>query len=294
MRKVDEFHEGTWTATLYYDEHCSNPREDEDPEMRFLFLGFPHRSYTIGDEQLTGDDPFPCPDCDGEGVVTVSDGDIGVAALHDAPCTACDGYGVREATSLDELIEMVGKKYGARMVRPVHMIDHSGVTYRLGRGAFACDPGGWDSGTCGLILATHANLVARGGERWAAEITDEQLEQFLAAEIDEYSNWAGGDCYGYVVTDVNGAEADSCWGLIGYDYARSEALASLGCEAQKPDPPKLYEEPTDDEAVRIKRALREGGGSKLHFRLTERFPDLWAQVQDEMDFESGFNGDWWT
>jgi hypothetical protein len=174
---IEKFTEGGYTATLYHDEDCSNPREDD--EGKFLFLGFPHRSYEIGDEVL---DP--------------------------------ERY---EARTLDELIEAVRQEYKARLVRPVHMIDHSGVCYRLGQ----------DSGTCGLMVATNEALEIRGGKEWAATITDEQLEEWMAGEIDEYSKWANGECYGYVTRDVNGVEVDSCWGLIGYECAEEEAKQSL-------------------------------------------------------------------
>jgi hypothetical protein len=65
----------------------------------------------------------------------------------------------------------------------------------------------------------------------------------LTVEMDEYSTWAVGDCYGYVIeraetgdsdplavdiSDHNGWEhVDSCWGLIGEDYARTEAIRAL-------------------------------------------------------------------
>lgn len=235
---VDTFKCNGFTATLYYDPDCANPREDD--EGKFLFLGFPHRHYNIGDEQLTGDEAFPCPQCGGEGKVPEGDGNYEGAGYHEIECPACVGYGTREASSLDELIEMVGKKYGARLVRPVRMYDHSDVTYQLGRGAFACDQGGWDSGTCGLMVATRECLIYRGGEQWADEATDEQLEQWMASEVDAYSNWASGQCFGYITRDLNGDEVDACWGLIGWDYAEEEAMGSLAACATAPSPPKLY------------------------------------------------------
>jgi hypothetical protein len=37
----------------------------------------------------------------------------------------------------------------------------------------------------------------------------------LEAEAKEYTMWAQGDCWGFVIEDENGEHLDSCWGFIG-------------------------------------------------------------------------------
>jgi hypothetical protein len=44
----------------------------------------------------------------------------------------------------------------------------------------------------------------------------------LRSFVEEYDKWMRGDCYGYTIT-VGDEEQDSCWGFIGYDYAKEEA-----------------------------------------------------------------------
>lgn len=62
---------------------------------------------------------------------------------------------------------------------------------------------------------------------------------YLECEARAYRQWADGETYGWITeeikfwTDGDGGtlatweEVDSCWGLIGYDYARTAALEEL-------------------------------------------------------------------
>jgi len=60
------------------------------------------------------------------------------------------------------------------------------------------------------------------------------IELALSVEVDEWSAWARGDCYGYVVERATGddewEQTDSCWGFIGDDYARAEAMHAFDAE----------------------------------------------------------------
>ena len=116
-----------------------------------------------------------------------------------------------------ELIEYLKVKYDARVVLPVGMLDHSGVSYYIGGGAARSDPGGWDSGTCGFILDT-----PKGREECGTP--DYLIEEALTGEIQEYSAWAQGDCRGFVIEDQNGDEVESCWGFIGSDYCKEDVF----------------------------------------------------------------------
>lgn len=66
----------------------------------------------------------------------------------------------------------------------------------------------------------------------------------LDTDVDEYSTWAVGECYGYVIeraehddSDPLGLDisdhadwehVDSCWGMIGDEYAREAGMRALG------------------------------------------------------------------
>lgn len=64
----------------------------------------------------------------------------------------------------------------------------------------------------------------------------------IEAEIAEYQNWCDGEVYGYIIeksvdwvrkdnpeeTASTWEEVESCWGYIGYEYAKESALAEFG------------------------------------------------------------------
>ena len=130
------------------------------------------------------------------------------------------------ATRWTELCQYLKATYGARVILKVGIIDHSGVAYYIGGGPHPCDPGGLDSGTCGVIFDTTDRRKACGGES-DDYYTDEMITEQLTAEVEEYSQWASGQCYGYVITDSNGDEVVSCWGYIGYKDAKESASSAV-------------------------------------------------------------------
>lgn len=224
MNVVDTIkNEAGFYAELYYHEGASNPREDYDGH--FLFLGLRRRHYTIGDETIEHD--TACPKCDGQGEIALDD--------INEQCGLCVGNG--EAINLAMLAEMIEYTYKPLHMRAVGMIDHSGVSYYLGGGASIFDPGGWDSGTCGFILYLQEHKDAWGTP------DDADIDAQMAAEIQEYSDWANGEVYGVRIFDPNGDETDAeCWGLVGeyaWEYAREELATYTAADI----PEKLYAVP---------------------------------------------------
>ena len=45
-------------------------------------------------------------------------------------------------------------------------------------------------------------------------------------DLETYSEWANGEVYGYTLTDADGNEVDSLWGMYGFDYCQAEANAA--------------------------------------------------------------------
>lgn len=128
-------------------------------------------------------------------------------------------------------------------VLPLWLLDHSGTAYRVGKAnPFSCP---WDSGRVGIIaLKVEEFSTGLDLDRVAGEIAE------------EYSDWANGNIWGYVVTDAGGQVLDSVGGFVGAHDAefgaleqgrealkqwRGEALAALAqtAEAERPD---LYAE----------------------------------------------------
>jgi hypothetical protein len=99
-------------------------------------------------------------------------------------------------------------------VIPLFLYDHSGTVYAPGRSnPFHCP---WDSGRVGIVALKRSEW-GNGKE------PDEKLIGYAAGIAAQYTSWANGECYGYVLLDAAGEELDSCWGFIGFDAAEAEA-----------------------------------------------------------------------
>ena len=96
------------------------------------------------------------------------------------------------------------------LVLPVYMIDHSGIALSLKDFG---DP--WDSGQVGIYHMSPSQLIEEYGED-TPEIR-ERATSAIKAEIEEYSEYVNGNCWGFVIEDENGNTVDSCWGFIGSD-----------------------------------------------------------------------------
>lgn len=160
------------SVRIWADDYPESPREDCNVGV---FVGFEHRSYNIGDRRPTF----------GE-----------LTALE---------YGGWSA-----LVKHLQRQYGARHVLKVGMIDHSGVSYYIGGGAHWSDSAGWDSGTCGYIFDTAETRERTGIVDQDIDGTIQftlgkvparvnAIEAALEAEIEQYSQWASGDVYGFTV-----------------------------------------------------------------------------------------------
>lgn len=205
------------TARLLVDEDCESPRQYSNVGK---FLGFPHRHYNIGDETF---DPerheIDCEACHGTGYADEDETE---------ECPECEGRGSFDLDTWERLEAYVRAEYGARVVLMVSMTDHSGVSYYEGRPR---DP--WDSGVAGVMFDTPEGVSECMGDG----ASDEQIAGALRCELEEYGRWASGECYGYVIEDEDGDTLDSCWGFIGFDYAKEtaeEALEACRAHARRP------------------------------------------------------------
>jgi hypothetical protein len=201
------------------DGYSSNPRQNCNIGT---FVGFKNRHYTIGDEEIDPNEITNDCACDG-GEVTFPI--MGVEVTRE--CSLCEGYGYRSISTFDDMVEYMRANYDVvGDVFPVSMIDHSGVSYSIG---FPTDR--WDGSNAGVIFATRKQIDETG---CPLEMIPEGLKQ----EIAEYSAWANGEVYGFVIKDRNGDEVEdgSCWGLVGLDYAIEYAKEDVPDE----QPPKLH------------------------------------------------------
>lgn len=122
---------------------------------------------------------------------------------------------------------------GAIGLRPLGMLDHSGITIYLGGGAHMSDSAGWDSGTVGFVYTTHKRIGELCGDGPEYH-TPEWVDQALEGEIKEYDSYLRGEVYGFTVEDENGEEVDSCWGFVGdSDYCLAEGRSSAEYHEQQ-------------------------------------------------------------
>lgn len=113
---------------------------------------------------------------------------------------------VESYESWDEVEEHLVENYDAKVILPVFMYDHSGIS-------LSCSPFGcrWDSGQVGFIYTTSMDIAkAYKDQAW----TEEEVRACLLSEVNVYSSYVNGEVYGYVIEDEQGGILDSCFGFI--------------------------------------------------------------------------------
>lgn len=109
---------------------------------------------------------------------------------------------------------------------PLRLLDHSGLSMSIGKGAHPQDPGGWDSGQVGWIYSTRAT-------RRETHTPDSVAVKAMEAEVEAYDKYLRGETSGYVVvrkckcnecTDEHEVVLDSCWGFEDAETAEREGV----------------------------------------------------------------------
>ena len=103
---------------------------------------------------------------------------------------------------------------------PVAAYIHSGIVYRVGSPSQFPDSQ-WDAGYAGLIFVTKEKVSEWLMVNDLDKDVRKRVNRCLADEVEYYSEWAEGCTYGYVMTDHETLEEDSCWGFIGSDAVAS-------------------------------------------------------------------------
>lgn len=86
---------------------------------------------------------------------------------------------------------------------PLSVYDHSGVKVYTGTHQ-KCR---WDSGALGCIIIDLESLP-----EWAEGENVEQLDKYAEQMVETLNRYLSGEVYGFVISDENGEELDSCWG----------------------------------------------------------------------------------
>ena len=176
-------------AKIFPDQYPESPRTSQD---NLTTMVYGHRSYIVGDRAPNA----------GEVEVLTNGTNGGWDALLDWYLNHHGG---------GEGLVLWARKYG--------MIDHSGIAIYLHGGAHPQDPGGWDSGTVGIIFVTEAQRALLGTPLDAVELV-------ALAEFEEYDQHIRGNVWNYEVVEHTKCETckneteevvDSGYGFIGDD-----------------------------------------------------------------------------
>lgn len=113
---------------------------------------------------------------------------------------------------------------------------------RTGHGP--ADYGGFDTVQfAGVLIWSNGGDGHGHREYWETLTPDKQTEQ-IDGYLDEYTKWANGECYGFIIEapagecgechrDNEPIDVESLWGMIGYECARDEALMSVAAALGK-------------------------------------------------------------
>jgi hypothetical protein len=134
-------------------------------------------------------------------------------------------YNNDDYSTWTELKEAIIEGENAKIILPLYLYDHSGIT--MNTTGFSC---GWDSGPGGWIFASEDRIKK---EYNVDVITDDILEKVtnvLKGEVETYDQYLTGDVYGYRVSKVemcdkgceHEEELNSCWGFYGMDSVEEE------------------------------------------------------------------------
>jgi hypothetical protein len=208
---VETYEHAGLTVRIEYDEDYASYENGLD-WSRVGTMWIRWNRYTLGDMQ---DDPdTACEECGGN-YYTDDNGD-------EIVCPVCKG------SIAEDPVGWIKRQHGARVVLPLSIYEHSGITIRVGSGAFPMDSQGWDSGSAGFIFDTPEGVEQCLG----ADATDEQIKAAMRQEVELYDDVLTGNVYGFVIASETDDHLDSCWGFVGSDLSYIKAEANDAAEYQ--------------------------------------------------------------
>jgi hypothetical protein len=139
-------------------------------------------------------------------------------------------YNKDDYSTWTELKEAIIECENAKVILPLYLYDHSGIT--MNTTGFSC---GWDSGQVGWIFASEDRIKK---EYNVDVITDDILEKvtnMLKGEVKTYDQYLTGDVYGYRVSKVemcdkgckHEEELKSCGGYYSMESAEEAGKEML-------------------------------------------------------------------
>jgi hypothetical protein len=215
-----------------HDQEHANPRKDCS-NVGTMFCDY--SGYTLGDEDAPDprEQTVECGNCEGEGTVAGNPDD---GEADEIECPICGGEGELPI----DMAEYLRREHGARVVLPLYVYEHSGITISSGaavrttvkqsdidpRGHNPFDTAAWDTSMVGFIFDTPDGVEQCIGE----DATDEQIEQALESEVKIYASYLEGNVYYYNVEDDETDFNEGCGPMLDeypFKYIESELFSSL-------------------------------------------------------------------
>ena len=94
----------------------------------------------------------------------------------------------------------------------------------------------WDSYLLGIVAVSKEKVRKEYGWKKISQKRNDFVVGVMTREIETLDQYLTGEVYGYVVTNEDGEETDSCWGYFGEDgikEALEEAKSVIDYESEK-------------------------------------------------------------
>ena len=133
-----------------------------------------------------------------------------------------------QENSSEELRELLEDKK-AKFAMPLYIYEHSGMALKCFEDKTMVGypyNDQWDAGCIGMVFTTEALLKEAG----LFNSTKKEIIEYMKAEVDTYSQWCNGECYGFRLSkwskcdkcnQLEDKEIDSCFGYYGYDHDKN-------------------------------------------------------------------------
>jgi hypothetical protein len=195
-------------GSIGYDETAhefDNPREWSNVGTMAVSYG----GYELGDEDISEIDFEVECGCD-----------------ENTSCPRCDDTGYYTMNPVDYF----KKERGARVVIPLTVYEHSGITMRAGDVTLPWDTDRWDTSFVGFIFDTPNALKECMGEG----VCDEDIKKALEGEVKIYASYLEGDIMYYRVEDDETDYIEGCGAYVGdSDYCEEECFRSMETAIEK-------------------------------------------------------------
>ncbi len=128
-------------------------------------------------------------------------------------------YSADDYSGWEEMKKAILKEENPAVILPLYMYDHSGIS--ISTSPFSCR---WDSGQIGFVLVSKKQALEEYGGVRVSSKTKAKIESVLQGEVETYTQYVGGEVYGFQIVDEDDDIVDSCYGFYGTDFATNGML----------------------------------------------------------------------